>query len=434
MTGDGTTPAGTVSTDTVVLIGGRAQREFTVLHHLGYRILHLDRRVPLHCMPWADVPVDVDVDDWDLVLKVVHDQLGGLAPAAVLTHVEPRIPLMAHLAGRLLADRPGLSLEAAWNCHDKWRTRNRLHEAGIAVPGFGLAGDADDAVRIARDIGLPVVVKPRDGAGAFGVRRCLTPQEVHRAASAVLADPGSGTRTGILVEEYVDGPEYAVQTLTQHGRTRLLSIFRQHMTEPPVFVEIGYEHPSGLGESDEAALGDLVASALGALGVTDWISHTQVRRGPDGFRVVEVNARRPGGRLVEMTDAVCGVDMTKAVSQLALGIAVTADRPRATHALYSSVVFDEPGFVTYRTGIDVSDQARALPPIVEIEVAPGEPVLPADHPEGGVYGRIVVFGHSATEVADGVGAIRQALGLRVSRLEGLAWQKESDSREFKSCC
>ncbi|GAA3017064.1 ATP-grasp domain-containing protein [Streptosporangium longisporum] len=432
MTGDGTIPDGTLPAGTVVLIGGRAQREFTLLHRLGYRILHLDRRVPLHCMPWADMPVDVDVDDWDLVLDVVRDHLGGSAPAAVLTHVEPRIPLMAHLAGRLLADRPGLSLQAAWNCHDKWRSRTRLREAGIAVPAFGLAGDADEAVRIARDIGLPVVVKPRDGAGAFGVRRCLSAQEVHRAASAVLADPGPGTRAGVLVEEYVEGPEYAVQTLTRDGRTRLLSVFRQHMTEPPVFVEIGYEHPSGLDRDDEAALGDLVTSSLAALGVTDWISHTQVRHGADGFRVVEVNARRPGGRLVEMTAAVCGVDMTRAVSQIALGLEVTADRPSATHALYSSVVFDEPGFVTYHTGIDVSD--HALPPIVEIEVAPGEPVLPADHPEGGVYGRIVAFGHSAGEVADGVGRIRKALGLRVSRLEGLAWQEESDSREFKSCC
>ncbi|WP_433381259.1 ATP-grasp domain-containing protein [Streptosporangium sp. CA-115845] len=428
MTGDGTILAGTV-----VLIGGRAQREFTVLHQLGYRILHLDRRVPLHCMPWADVPVDVDVDDWELVFKVVRDQLDGVAPAAVLTHVEPRIPLMAHLAGRLLADPRGLSLEAAWNCHDKWRTRNRLREAGIAVPAFGLADDADDAARIAADIGLPVVVKPRDGAGAFGVRHCLTPQEVRQAASAVLAEAGSGTQPGVLVEEYVDGPEYAVQTLTQHGRTRLLSVFRQHMTEPPVFVETGYEHPSGLGTGDEAALGDLVASALATLGVSDWVSHTQVRRGPDGFRIVEVNARRPGGRLVEMTAAVSGVDMTRAVSQLALGLAVSAERPQATHALYSSVVFDEPGFVTYHTGIDVSDLVQATAPIVEIEVAPGEPVLPADHPEGGVYGRIVVFGHAAADVADGVRRIRQALGLRVNRLDGLACQ-ESDSREFKSCC
>ncbi|GAA3828542.1 hypothetical protein GCM10022226_56720 [Sphaerisporangium flaviroseum] len=428
MTGDGNTPAGTV-----VLIGGRAEREFTILRELGYRILYLDRRVPLHCMPWVDVPIDVDVDDWDLVAKVIRDRLDGATPAAVLTHVEPRIPLMAHLNEQLMPGPRGLTVEAAWNCRDKWRTRSRLRDAGLPVPGFGLAGNADEAVELADDIGLPVVVKPRDGAGAFGVRRCTTPDQVGEAAAAVLADPGLATQAGVLVEQYIDGPEYAVQTLTVDGWTRRLSVFRQHMTEPPVFVEIGYEQPSGLEAADEATLTAVVASALAALGVTDWISHTQVRRGPDGFQIVEVNARRPGGRLVEMTTAVSGVDMTRAASQLALGLPVTAEEPQATHALYSSIVFDEPGFVTYRTGLDLAGYPGPPAPIVEVEVAPGEPVLPVDHPEGGVYGRIVTFGRTASEVADGVARIRDALDLQVTALDDLAWLG-SDSREYKSCC
>ncbi|MET8155520.1 ATP-grasp domain-containing protein [Sphaerisporangium sp. NPDC005289] len=428
MTQGGDPPAGTV-----VLIGGRAEREFTIVHDLGYRILYLDRQVPMQCVFWADVPVDVDVDDWDQVRDTIKARLGGAAPAAVLTHVEPRIPLMAHLTEQLLAERRGLSAEAAWNCRDKLRTRERLREAGLPVPGFGLAAGAEDAVQVAETIGLPVVVKPRDGAGAFGVRRCVTTDEVREAAAGILADPGPGTQAGVLVEEYVDGPEYAVQTLTQAGRTRLLSVFRQHMTEPPVFVELGYEHPSGLDAAGEATLADVVTAALAALGVTDWISHTQVRLGPEGFRVVEVNARRPGGRLVEMTTAVSGVDMTVAATQLALGLPVDAGPPRAAHALYSSVVFDEPGLVTYRTDIDPSAFPGPIPPIVEVEVAPGEPVLPKDHPGGGVYGRIVVFGDTRAEVADGVRRIREHLDLRVTPTDDLATSR-SDSREFKSCC
>jgi len=151
---------------TVVLIGGRAHREFEVLHDLGYRILYLDKRVPLHLMAWVDVPVDVDTDDWDQVAEVVRDQLDGQAPAAVLTHVEPRIPLMAHLAEQLLPVGRGLTTSAARNCRDKWHTRTVLEAAGLPVPRFGLAEATREAARIARDIGFPVVVKPRDGAGA----------------------------------------------------------------------------------------------------------------------------------------------------------------------------------------------------------------------------------------------------------------------------
>lgn len=412
--------------ETIVLIGGRAQHEFEILHRLGYRILYLDRTVPLQCMMWADVPLDVDVDDYELVSKAVAAQLDGSAPAAVLTHVEPRIPLMAHLAEQLVAEPRGLTLDAAWNCRDKWRTRSVLAQAGLPVPRFGLATDADEAAVLAQEFGFPVVVKPRDGAGAFGVRQCTTVDEVRSSVTAILDDPGPGTLPGVLVEEYLDGPEYAVQTLTQGTETTVLSVFRQHMTTPPVFVELGYEYPSGLDDDHLAGLDVLISSALGALGVRDWISHTQVRLCAEGFRVIEVNARRPGGRLVEMTTAVSGVDMTEAVSRLALGLPVEAGAPVAGHARYRSLVFDEPGTVVYR-------RTSLADAIIEVEVSPGEPVQPVDHPAGGVYGRIVVFGDSVAALDSAEQRARDALGLAVVPSDGLTLSG-SDSREFKSCC
>ncbi|HWO67128.1 MAG TPA: ATP-grasp domain-containing protein [Umezawaea sp.] len=413
---------------TVVLIGGRAHREFQALHDLGYRILYLDKRVPLHLMAWVDVPVDVDTDDWDLVAKVVRAQLDGEVPAAVLTHVEPRIPLMAHLAEHLLPEGRGLTTTAARNCRDKWHTRKVLTEAGLPVPRYGLAEATREAAQIARDIGFPVVVKPRDGAGAFGVRRCETVAEARIAAGNVLDEASPDALSGVLVEEYLDGPEYAVQTITRGGKTRVLSVFRQHMTEPPVFVELGYDYPSGLSDDELRTLELLVTSVLDALGVDDWVSHTQVRLCADGFRVVEVNARRPGGRLVEMTEAVSGVDMVDAVSRLALGLPVEEGEPRALLARYRSVVFDEAGTLLYQ-----APSSSAFPSIVEMEVPSGDQVQPVDHPEGGVYGRTLVFADSVEDLDEAERQARGALDLRVAPPDDLAWAV-AESREFKSCC
>jgi hypothetical protein len=412
--------------ETIVLIGGRAQHEFDILHDLGYRILYLDKIVPLQCMMWADVPLDVDVDDYDLVTKAVTAQLDGSAPAAVLTHVEPRIPLMAHLTEQLVGQPKGLTLDAAWNCRDKWRTRSVLAQAGLPVPRFGLAMNTAEAASLAQDFGFPVVIKPRDGAGAFGVRQCVTLDEVRSAVLSILEDPGPGTLPGVLVEEYLDGPEYAVQTLTTVAGTTVLSVFRQHMTTPPVFVELGYEYPSGLDDDYMVGIDTLMSATLSALGVQDWISHTQVRLCAGGFRIIEVNARRPGGRLVEMTTAVSGVDMTEAASRLALGLPVQTGVPVASHARYRSLVFDEPGTVLYR-------RASLDEAIIEVEVAPGEPVQPVDHPAGGVYGRIVVFGDSVTALDSAEQQARDALALEVAPADGLM-VSGSDSREFKSCC
>jgi biotin carboxylase len=399
-----------------------------VLHDLGYRILYLDKRVPLHLMAWVDVPVDVDTDDWDQVAEAVRAQLGGEAPAAVLTHVEPRIPLMAHLAEQLLPERRGLSTSAARNCRDKWHTREVLAEAGLPVPRYGLAEATREAARIARDIGFPVVVKPRDGAGAFGVRRCETVEETRIAAGQVLDNASPDALSGVLVEEYLDGPEYAVQTITRGGKTRVLSVFRQHMTEPPVFVELGYDFPPGLADDELRTLEQLVTSVLDALGVDDWVSHTQVRLCADGFRIVEVNARRPGGRLVEMTEAVSGVDMVDAVSRLALGLPVSEGEPRASLARYRSIVFEEAGTLLYQ-----APSSSGFPSIVEMEVSSGDQVQPVDHLDGGVYGRIVVFADSVEQLDEAERQARKALDLQVAPSDDLAWAV-AESREFKSCC
>ncbi|EWM19024.1 acetyl-CoA carboxylase biotin carboxylase subunit family protein [Kutzneria sp. 744] len=422
MADNGLTPA-----RTVVLIGGRAQREFDVLRELGYQILNVDSRIPLHCMMWSDVPLDADVDDWEQVAKAVREQLDDQPPAAVLTHVEPRIPLMAYLSEQLLSEHRGLTVATALNCRDKWRTRSGLAEAGLPVPGFELVEDVASAVRAAEVIGFPVVVKPRDGAGAFGVRRCASGDEVRVAVQSLLDDPGPGSLAGVLVEEYIDGPEFAVQTLTRDGDTEILSVFSQHMTEPPVFVELSYEHPCGLDEARLAELKALMSSVLDVLGLRDWVSHTQVRLGSNGFSVVEVNARRPGGRLVDMTTAVSGVDMVEAVSRLALGLPPTVGEVRASHARYSSIVFEEAGTLLYNT------PTADLDAIVELEVPSGEAVEAVDHPEGGVYGRIVVFGESPEELGRTERQIRDALALQVIASDDVA-PSTADSREFKSCC
>ncbi|MFF4713032.1 acetyl-CoA carboxylase biotin carboxylase subunit family protein [Streptomyces eurythermus] len=416
-------------TGSVVVLGGRSEREFVVVRDLGYRVVLVDEQVPWHCMPWVDAHLDVALDDWDAVADAIRSELGDEAPVAVLTHTEPRLPLMARL-GSLLVDAPrGLDETAAVNCRDKWRTRTVLSEAGLPVPRFALAGTVEEAIAAAEDIGYPVVVKPRDGAGAFGVRCCQDERQL-RAAVGALSDSPAGSLAGALIEEYVDGPEYAVQTLTRDCETSVLSVFRQRMTPPPVFVELGYEYPSGLSADERGELEGLMRGVLAALGVRDWISHTQIRRGPDGFRVIEVNARRPGGRLVEMTTAVSGVDMTEAVTRQALGLPQPEAKATVPYARYTSIVFDTAGTLLYD---EVDAPTEPFGPIVEVEVEPGETVRPKEHPNGGVYGRIVVYGETPEELDRAEQEVREALSLQVLSGDGLG-PAETDSREFKSCC
>src|SRR5262245_54549409 len=84
---------------------------------------------------------------------------------------------------------------------DKELTRKLLAEAGIPVPEGRPVADADDACRAARELGPPVVVKPRDSDNGRGVALDLKTDEQVRAAYAAARAESSD----VLVERQAPG-------------------------------------------------------------------------------------------------------------------------------------------------------------------------------------------------------------------------------------
>ncbi|HEX7599576.1 MAG TPA: cyanophycin synthetase, partial [Polyangia bacterium] len=87
---------------------------------------------------------------------------------------------------------------------DKELTKNLLRAGGIPVPEGRLVSDANDAWAAAQEIGLPVVVKPRDGNHARGVFTKLTSEALVHSAYELAKDVGSG----VIVEKFAEGAEH----------------------------------------------------------------------------------------------------------------------------------------------------------------------------------------------------------------------------------
>ncbi|WP_412538122.1 ATP-grasp domain-containing protein [Longispora sp. K20-0274] len=294
--------------------------------------------------------------------------LGGRI-AGVTSSSEYFVATAAGVARAL--DLPHPDPDAVRDCRDKPTQRRALRDKGVAGPLFGDARTPDEAVAVAGAIGCPVVVKPAAGSGSIGVRFCATPDEVHAAAEAVLGElPGLPAQGAVLVEEYLDGPEYSVETLDEH----VVGVTRKHLGTKPYFVETGHDFPAPVGGPLTTSLGDAAVAALRALGLGWGPAHVELRHTRRGPCVVEVNPRLAGGMIPRVVQESCGVDMIAQVVARVAGRPADPTPARARPASIRFLVADRGGRLTGVLGVDA---ARAVPGVVEVALLrePGELVL-----------------------------------------------------------
>ncbi|HEY3963504.1 MAG TPA: cyanophycin synthetase [Planctomycetaceae bacterium] len=172
----------------------------------------------------------------ELILAAIHDRpydvaaevarlsdLGdrvclGPSTAAIVKAAEDRgIPARRLNAGSLVQLGQGVKQRRIWTAEtdrtsaiaesiaqDKELTKTMLRAGGIPVPEGRLVSDADDAWVAAEEVGVPVVVKPRDANHARGVFTNLTTRSQIESAFNFARNEGSG----VIVERFAPGNEH----------------------------------------------------------------------------------------------------------------------------------------------------------------------------------------------------------------------------------
>ena len=123
--------------------------------------------------------------------------------------------------------------EAAVRSRLKHRMREALAAGGISQPSFTCASVGDDPRLLSRGLTYPLVLKPVFLSGSRGVVRVDDRESFIRRfewLTAFLAAPEMRAHAGdeakvVLIEEYVDGREVALEGLLTEGRLRPLALF-----------------------------------------------------------------------------------------------------------------------------------------------------------------------------------------------------------------
>ncbi|MFD4374477.1 ATP-grasp domain-containing protein [Streptomyces sp. NPDC058486] len=258
----------------------------------------------------------IDPNDSVKLLEMAREE----APDGVLTYDEALVEPTAEL-GRTLGV-PHTDPEAVRRCKDKSALRACLADAGIGPVAFAVAHDVEAARTAAAGIGYPVVLKPRALGGSIGVVRVDDDEQLVEAfgvAAEASASDGTTSRiAGVLIEEYLDGPEFSVDSAVWQGVTTPLVVAEKAVGFAPYFEELGHIVPPAPRPGLDEAL-TLVADAHKAAGLDNLVTHTEFRLTGRGPRIIEINVRLGGDLIPHLGALAHGTDVAGAAADIAVG-------------------------------------------------------------------------------------------------------------------
>lgn len=141
---------------------------------------------------------------------------------------------------------------------------------------------------------FPCVVKPIKGASKMGVSFCKNEKEFTEA----LEYAGNG-KVDILVEEYIPGREFSVESLSFKGKHQVIQITDKDSSGPPHFVELGHHQPSALPDNVKERITDCVKDILDCVGFKNGATHIEMKydETSDNLYLIEINCRGGGDHI-----------------------------------------------------------------------------------------------------------------------------------------
>lgn len=278
----------------------------------------------LHDRPpvWEDKYIKgyavVNTLDRDAVLATARRM--DIRLAGVICWDEMRIEIAAFLAESL--GLPGPSVEGVHNCRDKRLTRLALNRNGVPQPASSLVATQEEAFRAVKEIGYPVVVKPRALAGSQGVALVSSDSEFGSAfelAQNAREKSVKACQANVLIEEYVRGEEISIDTAWSSGNMFPLFVAHKLTGFSPYFEEVGHRIDGEDPLLQDSTLLNVLFSAHAAVGFRSGITHTEVRLSNEGPKIIEINGRLGGDFIPYVGALATGLDLGRIVVDVACG-------------------------------------------------------------------------------------------------------------------
>jgi hypothetical protein len=181
-------------------------------------------------------------------------------------------------------------------------------KAGLAIPWqTTVTSDIELKTLIANGVAWPVIIKPDNSMGSEGVRLCANAEALTAAFASILHQNNRLDRINrqCIVQEYMRGTEYAIDTVSYAGNHRVSAIWQYHKSGTDIIGIVPFHSKRLLGSQGEIPqrLLNYTYALLDALGIQYGPAHTELvlgdgngdENGDEKVQLMELGARLHGG-------------------------------------------------------------------------------------------------------------------------------------------
>jgi len=205
---------------------------------------------------------------------------------------------------------PGTSSQVVERCRDKFLMKQFLRARGVPCAANAAVSSVDEAVAFVKEVGYPVILKPRDGAGAHGTWKVSSDAELAHA----LEEEGLDRQPRFFtMEAFIEGHEGFFDTLTVGGRVVFETVCHYY---PGVLEAMRNRHhsPQIVMTNRIAAPGYQELRHFGRkvitdLGIDTSATHMEWFAGPKGLVFSAIGARPPGCTVWDIYSEACELDL-----------------------------------------------------------------------------------------------------------------------------
>ncbi|GGK34840.1 hypothetical protein GCM10010965_29730 [Caldalkalibacillus thermarum] len=388
------------------------------IKELGYQLIvarhSLDNNKEAEKLVDYTIPIFThNFENIDQTVHTIVQEAKKLKVDGVLSRWDAGIPIMAAVCEELgIASIP---LESAKILRYKHAMRAFFKEKGIPSAKFELVTTLGDALRAANEIGYPVVLKPSLGYGSWGVVKIETKQELEYHFEKVMKlSTKEFSSDLLLIEEFLQGTELSIDSIVYRGQV----IFENIIEKPSIdstygFAEVDFITPPNFSDSDIQSILTLNSTIVRELDITNSVLHLEIILTSEGPKILEMNPRVGGARIIDITRASRNVDLELAAIQLSCDEKPEINDSFKVYSGFKIIYPTKSGIISSVTGLE---EARSVKHVTNVPFTKniGDRVYTLPYFIQDYMGYIIAEGNTRTEVLNALNEASSYIQIQIS--------------------